>query len=97
MIQRLILALGQFGADFSSSSMGEKAEFQEVDRAQRRLSPLNPLTLGCVFLAPMAKFKLKTRGIDLRFQAGEVVVDLAAETADLRNGNGSVACHRANS
>ena len=83
MVQRLILALGQFEVDLSSPTMGEKTEFQQIDRAQLWLNPLNPLTLGNVFFAPMAKLKLKPRGIRLRFQTGEVVIDLTAETAEL--------------
>jgi hypothetical protein len=83
MVQRLVLTLCQFKLDLSSPAMGEKTEFQQVDRAQRRLSPLNPFPLDEFFLAPMAKLSLKPRGLGLRFQTGKVVIDLTAEKADL--------------
>ena len=89
--------LGQFGIRRPPPAVGEKTEFQQVDRTHLWLSPLNPLPLGNVFLAPVAKLKRKARGIHLRCQIGEVVIDLTAEAADLGNRKGFISCDRTNS
>ena len=74
--------------------MAEQTNLQQVHGAQPWLNSLNPLTLIGVLLAPMAKLKLKPYCIHLGFQAREVLMDLAAETADFGNGAGTFVYQR---